>query len=109
MATFNLPQNPSSRLTAASTMRGSPVFNIALEELGRIEDVIIEEPAGRIAFAILHAGGFLGIGTHRYPLPWEKLRFDFEMDGYIIDVDHELREGPPSYADWATAARDGEV
>jgi PRC-barrel domain len=68
MATLNDPLNPSDRLTTASTMRGSTVFNIALEELGRIEDVIIEEPAGHIAFAILHTGGFLGIGARHYPL-----------------------------------------
>jgi hypothetical protein len=67
-------------------MRGSTVFNAALEVLGRIEDVIIEEPSGRIAFAILQAGGLLGIGAHHYPLRWEKLRFDVEMDGYIVDV-----------------------
>jgi hypothetical protein len=85
MATLNDAQNPSGRLTTASTMRGSTVFNIALEELGRIEDVIIEEPAGHIAFAILHTGGFLGIGARRYPLRWEKLRFDDDMGGYMFD------------------------
>ena len=92
-------KNQSGRLTAASTMQGSTVFNIALEELGRIEDVIIEEPTGRIAFVILHTGGFLGIGVHRYPLPWQKLRFDTEMDGYIVDTDRELLKGAPSLAD----------
>jgi hypothetical protein len=85
----------SGRLTTARTMRGSTVFNIALEELGRIDDVIIEEPAGRIAFAILQQGGFLGIGGHHYPLRWETLRFDVEMGGYIADVD-------PSYTNQAT-------
>ena len=85
MTTLNAPKNPSGRLTTASAMRGSAVFNIALEQLGHIEDVIIEEPAGHIAFAILHTGGFLGIGTRHYPLRWEKLRFDDDMGGYIFD------------------------
>jgi hypothetical protein len=81
MAIYNRPKNASGRLTAASTMRGASVFNVALKELERIEDFIIEVPAARIAFAILHTGGFLGIGAHHYPLPWERLRFDTEMDG----------------------------
>ena len=85
-------------------MRGSTVFNTALEELGRIGDVIIEEPAGRIAFAILHTGGFLGIGAKHYPLRWEKLRFDDDIGGYIVEVDRDLREGAPSYTDRATAS-----
>jgi hypothetical protein len=99
MATLKDWNNPFGRLTAASTLRGSIVFNLALEELGRIEDVIIEEPAGRIAFAIVHRGGFLGIGAHRYPLQWEKLRFDVEMDGYIIDVDKKVQERASPYTD----------
>ena len=85
MATLNDSQKPSGGLTTASTMRGSTVFNIALEELGRIEDVIIEEPAGYIAFAILHTDGFLGIGDRHYPLRWQKLRFDDDVGGYIFD------------------------
>jgi hypothetical protein len=109
MATLNDRNNPSGRLTTASTMRGSMVFNTALEELGRIEDVIIEEPAGRIAFAILRQGGFLGIGAHHYPLRWEKLRFDVVMDGYIADDDRDVREGAPSYTDRATLSWEGEI
>jgi hypothetical protein len=109
MATLNDRNNPSGRLTAASTMRGSSVFNTALEELGHIEDVIIEEPAGRIAFAILHTGGFLGTGAHHYPLRWEKLRFNVEMDGYIVDVDNDVREGAASYPDRGTASWDDEI
>jgi sporulation protein YlmC with PRC-barrel domain len=97
MATLNDPNNPFCRLTAASTLRGSIVFNIALEELGRIEDVIIEERTGRIAFAIVHRGGFLGIGAHHYPLQWERLRFDVEMDGYIVDADRNVQERELSY------------
>ena len=109
MATLYELNNPPCRLTTASTVQGSTVFNTALEELGRIEDVIIEEPAGRIAFVILQQGGFLGIGAHHYPLRWEKLRFNVEMDGYIVNVDRDVREGAPSYTDRATASWDDEV
>jgi hypothetical protein len=85
METLNNRISLTGRLTTASGVRGSTVFNAALEELGRIEDIIIEEPAGHIAFAIVHTGGFLGIGARHYPLRWEKLRFDDDMGGYIFD------------------------
>ena len=104
MAILNHPRNPSGRLTTARTIRGLPVLNTALEELGRIKDIIIEETAGRIAFAIPHKGGFLGLGAHHYPLRWETLRFDDEMDAYIADLDHDVREGGPFYADQAPAS-----
>src|ERR1700722_5141656 len=76
MASLNDRDNTANRLTAARAMGGLTVFSIALDELGRIEDVIIEGLAGRIAFAIPPQGGILGIGAHHYPLRRELLRYD---------------------------------
>jgi hypothetical protein len=92
------PANPHGHLIAAGKVQGARVFNTALEDLGHIDDIMIEKQTGRIAYAILVSGGFLGIGGHHYPLPWEKLRFDPEMSGYIVDIDRSVLEGAPSYA-----------
>jgi len=48
---------------------------------------------------VLSFGGFLGIGHDHYPLPWEKLIYDTQLDGYRIDQTMEQIEGAPSYAD----------
>lgn len=61
MATLNDRNNTSGRLTAARTMRGSTVFNIALEEIGRIEDVIIEDPPGGLLSRSCSRAAFLGL------------------------------------------------
>jgi sporulation protein YlmC with PRC-barrel domain len=109
MATLDDTTNPSGTLIAAHQVQGTTVYNAALEKLGRVEDVMIDKASGRIAYAILSFGGFLGIGDRYYPLPWEKLSYDTEMGGYIVDVSHDVLEGAPSYTDEAAAGWDDEA
>ena len=103
MASLEDTANPSGHLIAAKQVQGTTVYNVAREKLGSVEDVMIDKSSGRIAYAILSFGGFLGIGDRYYPLPWEKLRYDTEMNGYVVDIDRDVLEGAPSYTDEATA------
>lgn len=109
MASLDDTHDPSGHLIAARHVQGATVYNTALEKLGAIEDVMIHKTSGRIAYAVLSFGGFLGIGERYYPLPWEKLNYDTEMGGYIVDIDREMLEGAPSYTDAATASWNNEA
>src|SRR6202000_296430 len=97
MATLDDTSNPAGHLIAASQVQGTTVYNTGLEKLGSIEDVMIDKASGRIAYAILGFGGLLGIGDHFYPLPWEKLTYNTEIGGYVVDIDRDTLEGAPSY------------
>jgi sporulation protein YlmC with PRC-barrel domain len=109
MASLDDTTNPSGRLISAKQVQGATVFNTGLEKLGVIGDVMIDKASGRIAYAVLAYGGFLGIGDRFYPLPWEKLRYDTEMGGYIVDVGQDVLEGAPSYSDEAPASWQDDV
>ena len=103
MASLGDTSDPSGKLIAAHKVQGTGVHNTALEKLGTVEDIMIDKASGRIAYAVLSFGGFLGIGDRYYPLPWEKLTYDKELGGYVVDLDRETLEGAPSYTDAATA------
>ncbi len=109
MASLDDTTNPAGHLIGAHQVQGTTVYNTALEKLGSVEDVMIDKTSGRIAYAILSFGGFLGIGDRYYPLPWEKLSYDKEMGGYIVDVSRDVLEGAPSYSDEATAGWNDEA
>jgi sporulation protein YlmC with PRC-barrel domain len=109
MASVGDPIIPSRKLIAAHKIQGTSVYNTALEKLGTVEDIMLDKSCGRIAYAVLRFGGFLGIGDHYYPLPWEKLTYNDELAGYIVDIDRETLEGAPSYSDSATASWDDEA
>ncbi len=104
MASIKDPKDTSGRLIAADQVEGTHIYNRAGENLGTVEDVMIDKISGKIAYAVAGFGGFLGIGNRHYPLPWEKLTYDPGMGGFVVDVDKRTLEGAPSYADTETAS-----
>lgn len=99
MASLHDTTNPAGRLIGADQVQGTAIYNPHGDDLGSVEDVMIDKVTGRIAYAVVGFGGFLGIGNRHYPLPWEKLKYDTSMGGYVVDLDKHTLEGAPSYAD----------
>ena len=87
MASVNDPNDTRGRLIAADQVEGTSIYNRKGESLGSVEDVMIDKVSGRIAYAVAGFGGFLGIGNRHYPLPWDKLKYDTQMGGYVVDID----------------------
>lgn len=86
-------------LIASDRVEGTRVYGADGKHIGSIERLILGKRDGRVAYAVLSFGGFMGIGHDYYPLPWEKLSYDTQLDGYRIDLTKEQIEGAPSYAD----------
>jgi len=99
----------TAQLIAASKVSGTPVYNKAGESLGSIEEVMLDKRLGRVAYAVMAFGGFLGIGERYHPLPWSMLEYDISLGGYRVNLDRDRLEGAPSFAaseapDWADRA-----
>ena len=47
------------------------VYNASGDKLGSIDDIVIDKLSGQMRYAALEFGGFLGVGTDRYPIPWK--------------------------------------
>src|SRR5262245_59818200 len=62
-AQYDPDSGPGPRLMTASTLAGDDVVNAAGENLGRIEEIMLDVPRGRIAYAVMSFGGFLGMGS----------------------------------------------
>ncbi len=76
---------------------GTAVYNDRGDKLGSIDDIMIDKLSGQVRYAVLEFGGFLGVGTDRYPLPWSTLKYDTRHDGYVIALTKEQLEGGPKY------------
>jgi len=96
-----LAKTERGRLIAADKVEGTEVYSPSGEALGTIENVMIDKPSGRVAYAVMSFGGFLGIGKDRRPLPWGMLRYDTGRGGYIADIDERKLQGAPAYEDSA--------
>lgn len=89
----------SSNVIASDRVEGTAVYNTAGEKLGSIDTLMIDKQSGQVRYAVLEFGGFLGMGTERYPLPWSTLKYDTRQDGYVVPVDKGTLENAPRYAD----------
>ncbi|MCK6449718.1 MAG: PRC-barrel domain-containing protein [Alphaproteobacteria bacterium] len=86
-------------MIAADKVEGTNVYNRAGEKLGTVDHVMIDKPGGRVCYAIMSFGGFLGFGEGYHPLPRQKLTYDKNMGGFVVDLDKKQLEGAPYYTD----------
>jgi sporulation protein YlmC with PRC-barrel domain len=77
---------------SASTLKGDKVVNAAGEDLGKIEDFMIDLQAGRVAYAVLSFGGFLGMGSKFFAFPWQALRLRLHEHAFMLDVPRDVLE-----------------
>ena len=82
---------------SASKVTGTNVYNIEGDLLGEIHDVMLDKRSGRIAYAIMSFGGFLGIGEQYHPLPWATLKYDTRQGGYVVGLTREQLQGAPAF------------
>ena len=87
-----------SHVISSDKVEGSAVYNGNGDKLGSIDDLMIDRQSGTVRYAVLEFGGFLGMGTDRFPLPWSMLKYDTQREGYVVPVDKSQLEGAPHYA-----------
>jgi sporulation protein YlmC with PRC-barrel domain len=88
---------PGPQVMAASTLEGDNVFNRADEELGEIKEFMIDVPSGRVAYAVMSAGGFLGMGDRLFAIPFGALTLDTDGKRFILDVAKERMKNAPGF------------
>ena len=86
-----------SRVLAADTLTGNTVVNDKQEDLGTIEHLMIDLENGRIAYAVLSFGGFLGMGDKLFAIPWSALTVDKVEKRFILNVDKEVLKRAPGF------------
>ncbi|HEY1259406.1 MAG TPA: PRC-barrel domain-containing protein [Stellaceae bacterium] len=95
------------RLIASDKVEGTAVRRSNGDKLGSIERVMIDKRSGKVAYAVMTFGGFLGIGNDYRALPWSVLRYNENLDAYELNLsDDELRGGPATTGDWSVGGVD---
>jgi sporulation protein YlmC with PRC-barrel domain len=90
--------NITSDLISSDKVEGTAVYNNSGDKLGSVDELVIDKRSGQVRYAVLEFGGFLGMGTDRYPLPWNMLKYDTSKDGYVVPLDKAKLVDAPRYA-----------
>src|SRR5580693_7722376 len=88
----------TNRLISSEKVDGTAVYNRVGDRLGSVHHLMIDKYTGRVEYAVMSFGGFLGIGESYHPLPWKVLNYDIRLGGYVVDIDRRRLEAAPHYA-----------
>lgn len=100
---MEMEMRETGNLIGSDKVEGTAVYGADSEKIGTIERVMIDKVSGKVSYAVLGFGGFLGIGHDHYPLPWQSLKYDTRLGGYVTGVTEKQLQGAPKYGndnDW---------
>jgi hypothetical protein len=98
MAT-KLETRETTSLIGSDKVDGTAVYGSDQQKIGSIERVMIDKISGKVAYAVLSFGGFLGMGEDYYPVPWSTLRYDTNLGGYLVNLTKDQLENAPKYSE----------
>ena len=92
-----MEERETGTLIGSDKVEGTAVFGGDDTQIGSIKRVMIDKKSGRVSYAVLSFGGFLGIGDDHYPLPWQSLKYDTNLGGYRTGITESQLKGAPKY------------
>jgi PRC-barrel domain protein len=95
-------------------VEGTAVYGPDDRKIGTVQRVMIDKISGKVAYAVVSFGGFLGMGEDYYPMPWSKLDYDTSLGGYRVDITEDQLKGAPKFNrstdwNWSDRSRDRTV
>ena len=99
MTTTNtLESRETTALIGSDKVEGTAVYGADEKKIGKIERVMLDKASGKVAYAVLSFGGFLGMGEDYYPTPWSLLKYDTNLGGYRANFTKDQLEKAPKYS-----------
>jgi len=101
---------PGPELMTASTLSGDEVLNRAGDKLGKIDEIMLDVRSGRIAYAVMASGKFLGLGGKLFAIPWSALELDANRHCFVMDASKERFDKAPGFDKdhWPSYASDAQ-
>lgn len=90
-------RGPGPHLMGADTLVGNAVYNKDSESIGDIKEIMLDMRDGRVSYAVLSFGGFMGMGEKLFAVPWQALTLDTENKRFLLDVSRERLEQAPGF------------
>jgi hypothetical protein len=114
MATRVDARRETASLIGSDKVEGTAVYGPDDRKIGTVQRVMIDKISGKVAYAVVSFGGFLGMGEDYYPMPWPKLDYDTSLGGYRVDITEDQLKGAPKFNrstdwNWSDRSRDKAV
>ena len=94
---------------SSEDIQGTEVYGAGGKNIGEIDHLIIDKMSGRVAYAVMSFGGFVGLGHSHYPIPWGALTYDTSLGGFRTDITEQQLRDAPEFSDDSWQDRDWET
>jgi sporulation protein YlmC with PRC-barrel domain len=91
-----LKEKETFRLISANKVEGTNIYNLRGDDVGEVDDLMIDKHTGKVAYAVVTYGGFLGMGAERRALPWSVLDYDTNRGGYVVSAADDILKSAPA-------------
>jgi hypothetical protein len=91
--------HPNHQLISSEDVEGTSVYSTAREKIGSIDHLMIDKVSGKVTYAVMSFGGFLGLGHSHYPVPWGALKYDTGLDGFVTNITEAQLRDAPAFSD----------
>jgi len=114
MASHSPGQVTGSPLIESDRVDGTSVYDANGNSIGSVKRMMIDKLSGKVAYAVVSFGGFLGMGADELALPWGKLTYDTSLGGFRTDVSEQQLKGAPSFYrqsgyDWSNRTQERDL
>lgn len=93
----DIVHGPGPYLMGAETLIGNDVYNLQSEELGDIKEIMLDMRTGHVSYAVLEFGGFLGMGSKLFAVPWSALKLDTVNKRFTLDASKDRLKNAPGF------------
>lgn len=94
----DLKAETGPKLMSAGTLTGDEVCNQKEVSLGKIKEIMLDLRNGRIGYAVLSTGSFLGIGEKLFAIPWKALKLDPKHKRFVLKMEKSVLENAPGFS-----------
>ena len=91
--------HPNHQLISSEDVEGTEVYDNAGKNIGEIDHLMIDKVSGRVGYAVMSFGGFMGLGHSHYPVPWGALKYDTSLGGFRTNITEQQLKDAPQFSD----------
>ena len=101
--------HPNHNFISSEDVHGTEVYGAGNKDIGEIDHLIIDKLSGRVTYAVISFGGFMGLGHSHYPVPWSTLNYDTSLGGFKTNITEQMLKDAPDFSDDSWTDRDWET
>ena len=105
----NATVHPNHALISSEDVEGADVYDPKGNKIGDIDHLMIDKISGRVTYAVMGFGGFIGLGHSHYPIPWAALKYDTKLNGFVTGITESQLKDAPAFSDDSWSDRNWET